>query len=83
MYWLWYIVIGLVAGYLGSLIVKGNGSGIILNLIIGIVGGVLGGWLFSFIGLGAKNMLGSLITATAGAVILLLLASLFSRNKQR
>lgn len=46
MYWLWYILIGLAAGYVASLIVKGSGSGMLLNLVIGMVGGVLGGWLF-------------------------------------
>ncbi len=43
MYWLWYILIGLAAGYVASLIVKGSGSGMLLNLVIGMVGGVLGG----------------------------------------
>ena len=42
MYWLWYILIGLAAGYVASLIVKGSGSGMLLNLVIGMVGGVLG-----------------------------------------
>ena len=42
MYFLWYMLIGLVAGYVASLIVKGNGSGFWLNLIVGIIGGVLG-----------------------------------------
>lgn len=82
MYWLWYILIGIAAGWLGSLIVKGSGSGLIMNLIIGIVGGLLGGWVFALLGLGAGNMLGSLITATVGAVLLLLIASLFSHKKQ-
>ena len=43
MYFLWYMLIGLVAGYVASLIVKGNGSGFWLSLIVGIIGGVLGG----------------------------------------
>lgn len=82
MYWLWYILIGLAAGWLGSLIVKGTGSGLVMNLIIGIIGGVLGGWFFALLGLGAGNMLGSLITATVGAVLLLLIAGLFSHKKK-
>ena len=60
MYFLWYMLIGLVAGYVASLIVKGNGSGFWLNLIVGIIGGVLGGWLFSLFGLIAVGTLGSL-----------------------
>lgn len=81
MYWLWYILIGLAAGYLGSLIVKGTGSGILLNLVIGVIGSVLGGWVFSLMGLGSGNMLGSLITSTVGAILLLLIVSLFTRKK--
>ena len=38
MNFLWYLLIGLVAGWIASLIVKGNGSGLVLNLIVGIVG---------------------------------------------
>ena len=50
-YWLGYIVIGLIAGWLGGLIVKGSGSGWVVNLIVGVVGAILGGWLMSFVGL--------------------------------
>ena len=41
MYWLWYLLIGLVAGWLANLIVRGSGSGLIVNLIVGIIGGFL------------------------------------------
>lgn len=82
MYWLWYVLIGLVAGWLAGLIVKGSGSGVVLNLIIGVIGSVLGGWLFSLMGLGSNgNLLGSLLTATVGAIVLLLIVSLVTRRK--
>ncbi|MCC8035222.1 MAG: GlsB/YeaQ/YmgE family stress response membrane protein [Rikenellaceae bacterium] len=81
MFWLWYILIGLVAGWLGSLIVKGTGSGLVLNLVIGVIGSLLGGWLFGLMGLGTNSMLGSLITATVGAIVLLLIVSLFTRRR--
>lgn len=81
MYWLWYILIGIVAGYLGSLVVKGTGSGLLLNLVIGVIGSVLGGWLFGLMGLDSTNMLGSLITATIGAIVLLLIVALFTRKR--
>ncbi|MCC8089600.1 MAG: GlsB/YeaQ/YmgE family stress response membrane protein [Rikenellaceae bacterium] len=81
MYWLWYILIGIVAGYFGSLVVKGTGSGLLVNLIIGIIGSVLGGWLFGLMGLSTTNMLGSLITATIGAIVLLLIVALFTRRR--
>ena len=81
MYWLWYILIGLVAGWLAGLIVKGSGSGFLLNIVIGIVGSVLGGWLFGLMGLSSNNMWGSLITALVGAIVLLLIVSLFTRRR--
>ena len=68
MYWLWYILIGLAAGYVASLIVKGSGSGMLLNLVIGMVGGVLGGWLFRLMGIASTNML--------------LIVGLFTRRKR-
>lgn len=57
MFFLWYLLIGLVAGWLANLIVKGRGSGLIVNLVVGIVGGVLGGWIFSLFGLFAAECL--------------------------
>ena len=42
MYFLWYLLIGLVAGWIASLIVKGSGSGMLVNLIVGIIGSMLG-----------------------------------------
>lgn len=82
MYFLWFILIGLVAGWLGSLIMKGSGSGLLLNIIIGIIGGVLGGWLFSLFGLVPVGTLGSLLTALVGAIVLLWIVSLIGRPKR-
>lgn len=82
MYFVWFILIGLVVGWLASLIVKGSGSGFIVNIIIGILGGVLGGWLFSLFGLIPVGTFGSLLTALVGAIILLWLAALVRSNKK-
>lgn len=83
MYFLWYLLIGLVAGWLANLIVKGNGSGLIVNLIVGIIGGLLGGWIFSWFGIIAVGTLGSLLTSIAGAVILLWIAALISHKSTK
>ncbi len=83
MFWLWYLLIGIVAGYIGSLVVKGSGSGLLLNMVVGMIGSVLGGMIFSLLGLKADNMLGSLITATVGAIVLLFIANLLSRKKSK
>ena len=76
MNFLWFIIIGVAAGYFAGKVMRGGGFGLILNLIIG---GVLGGWVFSLFGVQFGGILGSLITATLGAIILLWIASLFQR----
>ncbi|MDE5730389.1 MAG: GlsB/YeaQ/YmgE family stress response membrane protein [Alistipes sp.] len=82
MFFLWYLLIGLVAGWLANLIVKGQGSGLFINLIVGIVGGILGGWIFSLFGWFAVGTVGSLITSVVGAVLLLWIVSLVRRDKK-
>ena len=75
MYFLWYLLIGLAAGWIANLLVKGSGSG--------LLGGVLGGWLLSLFGLVAAGTLGSLVTAVIGAIVLLWIAALVSHRKAR
>lgn len=81
MNFLWFILIGLVAGWLGGLIVKGSGSGFWINLLVGVVGAVLGGWLMSFVNFTGNGLLWQLLVAVAGAVVLLLIVALFNRKK--
>ena len=68
---IWFLLIGLVAGWLASLITKREGKGIVNYLIIGVVGALLGGFLFRLLHLVAYGLLGELVIATVGAVILL------------
>ncbi|MBP3289745.1 MAG: GlsB/YeaQ/YmgE family stress response membrane protein [Alistipes sp.] len=81
MFFLWYLLIGLVAGWLANLIVKGGGSGLVVNLIVGLIGGLLGGWLVSLFGWIPMGTIGSLLTSVLGAVVLLLIVSLFTRRQ--
>ena len=81
MYYLWYLLLGLVAGWIANLIVKGGGSGLLVNLIVGVVGSILGGWLFSLIGIAAVSTLGSLATAIVGAIILLWIVSAINHRR--
>ncbi len=81
MYFLWYLLIGLGAGWIANLIVKGHGSGLFINLIVGLIGGILGGWLFSLVGIFPISALGSLFTAVGGAVILLWISRLITRKQ--
>lgn len=83
MYFIWHLLLGLAAGWIANLIVKGGSSGLLVNLIVGLVGGVLGGWLFSLIGLMPVGTLGSLVTAVIGSIVLLWIAALLSHRKMR
>ena len=75
---IYWIVIGAVAGWIAGLLMKGKGSGLLMNMVIGIVGAFIGGWTFSLLGISANGLIGSLVTAVAGAVILLFVAKKIS-----
>ena len=51
MNFLWYILIGILSGFVAGKLMRGGGFGVIVNLIVGIIGGVLGGWLFGLLGI--------------------------------
>ena len=71
---LWFILIGLAAGWLAGQFVKGGGYGVFGDIALGVVGALLGGFLFHLIGIsGGGGLIGSLIVATIGAVLLLFL----------
>jgi uncharacterized membrane protein YeaQ/YmgE (transglycosylase-associated protein family) len=77
-----WIVIGLIAGFLASLIVRGGGFGIIWDIIIGVLGALLGGWIsakFLHIGSVTGINLISILIATLGAVVLLIIFRLLRR----
>ena len=76
---IWYIVIGIVSGFLAGKIMRGGGFGLWINLVVGIIGGLLGGWVFGLLGIAAGGILGSLITSVVGAVLLLWILSLFRK----
>lgn len=68
---LWFLLIGLVAGWLAGKITNGKGFGFWGNLFIGILGSYVGSWVFSFLNLTAYGMVGQVLTATIGAVVFL------------
>jgi len=71
MHLIWFILIGVAAGWLAGQIMKGRGFGLFGDLIIGVIGALIGGFLFRLLGVPVAGLLGSLITATVGAVILI------------
>lgn len=68
-----WIVLGLVAGFIGSKLVNKSGEGMILDILLGIVGAVVGGWLFNMFGAAGVTGLNlySLLVAVVGAVVFL------------
>ena len=67
----WFLLIGLTAGWLAGQLMKGGGFGVVGDIVVGVIGAILGGFLFGLLGLSATGLLGSLITATVGAVVLI------------
>lgn len=77
---IYWLIVGLIAGWLAGLVMKGGGYGIIVDILLGIVGGWLGGWLFGRLGIWpAGGMLGSIIVAFIGAVILVGITRILKR----
>jgi len=80
MAFVWFILIGLVAGWLAGQLMKGGGFGVIGDIVVGVVGALLGGFLFRSLGVSAGGgLLGAIIVATIGAIVLILLLRLIKR----
>lgn len=77
---IWFILIGICAGWLAGQIMKGGGFGLMGDLIVGVIGALLGGFLFGLLGISAAGLLGSLVTATVGAVVLIALLRAIKRK---
>lgn len=77
------LIIGAIAGWLGSTLYKGSGLGLIWNIVIGIVGSYVGFWLFGKLGISlGTGWLGAILTGAAGAILVLFLANLIFRNRR-
>jgi uncharacterized membrane protein YeaQ/YmgE (transglycosylase-associated protein family) len=80
MEFVWFILVGLVAGWLAGMLVKGGGFGVIGDIIVGVLGALVGGFLFGFLGFsGGGGLLGSVVVATVGAVVLIFVLRLIKR----
>jgi uncharacterized membrane protein YeaQ/YmgE (transglycosylase-associated protein family) len=77
---IWFLIIGGLAGWLAGLIMKGRGFGLFGNIIVGIIGGLIGGFLFGVLGFTSTSVIGSLITALVGAIVLLFIVGLIRKS---
>jgi len=81
MSFIYFLIIGAVAGWIAGKLMRGGGFGVIGNIVVGVIGGILGGWLFGFLGIAAgAGFIGSLVTAVIGAVVLLFIVGLFKKG---
>ena len=76
---IWFLVVGLIAGWLAGKIMQGSGFGLVGDLVVGILGAVLGGWLFSLVGIAAWGFVGSIVVAVVGALVLLYVVRVVKR----
>ncbi|HEV8613067.1 MAG TPA: GlsB/YeaQ/YmgE family stress response membrane protein [Gemmatimonadales bacterium] len=78
--WIWFLLVGIVAGWLAGKVMRGAGYGLIGDLVVGVLGALLGGWLFGKLGIAiGGGLLGAVITAFVGALILVWILRLMKR----
>lgn len=75
-----FLLIGLLAGFVASKIVKGKSLGILWNMIIGVIGSFLGSFIWGLLGFGAGNILGQIALAIGGAILLLFLIGIIKKK---
>lgn len=68
---LWFLIIGIIAGWLAGQITHGAGFGLIGDLVVGVVGAFVGGFLFKMFSITTYGTLGDLVMATVGAIVML------------
>ena len=80
-----WLIVGLIAGVLASIVMGGTGYGLIGDIIIGIVGAFVGGWLFRTLGVSSPmgGLAGVILTAFIGAVVLLFVLRLIRGGTRR
>lgn len=80
MEFIWFILVGLIAGWLAGVLVRGGGFGVIGDIVVGVIGALLGGFLFRTLGLfPGGGLLSAILVATIGAVVLILILRLIKR----
>jgi uncharacterized membrane protein YeaQ/YmgE (transglycosylase-associated protein family) len=79
---IWWIIVGLIAGWITGKIMKGSGYGTLMDIVIGIVGALIGGFIMRALGFsGQGGMIYTIIVAVIGAVILTWILRLISGNR--
>jgi len=78
---IWWIVVGLIAGWATGKIMKGGGYGVLIDIVIGIAGAVVGGWIMSLLGFSsAGGLIYTVIVAIGGAILLTVIVRMFTKS---
>jgi uncharacterized membrane protein YeaQ/YmgE (transglycosylase-associated protein family) len=76
---IWWVVVGLIAGWAAGRLMGSGGYGAAMDIILGIVGAVVGGWLMGMLGIHAGGLIGTIVVAIIGAVFLIWLTRLLKK----
>ena len=78
---IWWIIVGLIAGWAAGKIMRGAGYGPAVDIVLGMVGAVVGGWIFNALGIyPGGGILGSVVVAIIGAMLLIWLSRLLKKG---
>ena len=83
MTFIWFLLIGILSGWIAGELTRGSGFGLMGNLIVGVLGALVGGFLFDVLGVSAYGLTGRLVLSVIGAIILLFIASLFNTSSKK
>ena len=79
---LWWIIVGLIAGWITGKLMKGSGYGALMDIVVGIIGAIIGGFIMRSVGFaGSGGMIYTIIVAVIGAVILTLIIRLVTGRR--
>lgn len=77
---IWWIIVGILAGWITGKLMRGSGYGVVMDLILGLVGALVGGFIASALGIATYHMLGSIIMAVIGAVLVVAIFRTLTRG---
>ncbi|HEU4981504.1 MAG TPA: GlsB/YeaQ/YmgE family stress response membrane protein [Acidobacteriaceae bacterium] len=84
MFIIWWIIVGLIAGWITGKIMKGSGYGALMDIVIGIIGAIIGGFIMRALGFaGQGGMIYTIIVAIIGAIVLTLILRLVTGSRAR
>lgn len=77
-----FILMGLLAGWLAGVVIKGRGFGLVGNLVVGLIGALVGGLFFPILGITSTHIVGRILLATVGAILALVLVTLLAPRRR-